>query len=261
MSSDRVVVVIGGAKGIGRGCVLKFLSEGAIVYCADWDEKALKELEDTNLGSKLHTIRVDASSEREVKAFALSVAKNHSKIAALVNSAGIQTYGTVTETTEELWEQTFDVNVKAMFLTAKHFTPLLKANGGGAIVNVSSVQSLVTQRGVVAYAASKGAINGLTRALAVDLADYQIRANAVLPGSVDTPMLRSAADLFKGKKSVDEILKEWGRSHPLGRVAKSSEIGDLVAFLASDAGSFITGGMYVIDGGLTSQVPVVLPQE
>lgn len=261
MSSDRVVVVIGGAKGIGHGCVLKFLGEGAIVFCADWDEKALQELQDSNLGSKLHTTRIDASSESEVQAFAATVAKSHPQIAALVNSAGIQTYGTVTETTEELWDRTLNVNVKSMFLTAKHFTPLLIANGGGAIVNVSSVQSLVTQRGVVAYAASKGAINSLTRALAIDLADYQIRVNAVLPGSVDTPLLRSAAELFKGKKSVDEILKEWGKSHPLGRIAKPAEIGDLVAFLCSDAGAFITGGFYTIDGGLTSQIPVILPQE
>jgi NAD(P)-dependent dehydrogenase (short-subunit alcohol dehydrogenase family) len=137
----------------------------------------------------------------------------------------------------------------------------MKKNGKGSIVNISSVQSLVSQKGVVAYSASKGAINALTRALAIDLAEFQIRANSVLPGSVDTPMLRDAADLFKGDKTVDQIVADWGKGHPLGRVAKTSEIGDLVAFLASDQASFITGGSYVIDGGLTSQVPVVLPDK
>jgi NAD(P)-dependent dehydrogenase (short-subunit alcohol dehydrogenase family) len=148
-----------------------------------------------------------------------------------------------------------------MFFTAKHFVPLMQKNGKGSIVNISSVQSLVSQKGVVAYSASKGAINALTRALAIDLAQHQIRVNAVLPGSVDTPMLRDAADLFKGSKTVDEIVSDWGQGHPLGRVAKTSEIADLVNFLSSEQASFITGASYVIDGGLTCQVPVVLPSK
>ena len=162
---------------------------------------------------------------------------------------------------EDLWDKTFNVNVKSMFFTAKHFVPLMQKNGKGAIVNISSVQSLVSQKGVVAYSASKGAINALTRALAIDLAQHQIRVNAVLPGSVDTPMLRDAADLFKGSKTVDEIVSDWGKGHPLGRVAKTSEIADLVNFLSSEQASFITGASYVIDGGLTCQVPVVLPSK
>lgn len=261
LGGGRVVVVTGGAKGIGLGCTLKFLADGATVFCVDYDDTALQELNSSYQGSNLRISKTDVSSEREVEALAAMVGREFEKIDALINCAGIQTYGSVTETSEEVWDKTIDVNVKSMFLTSKHLVPFMKRNGGGAIVNISSVQSLVTQKGVVAYAASKGAINALTRALAVDLAEFQIRANAVLPGSVDTPMLRGAAELFKGKKSVDEILKEWGRSHPLGRVAKTSEIGDLVAFLASDSGAFITGGFYVIDGGLTSQVPVVLPEE
>jgi NAD(P)-dependent dehydrogenase (short-subunit alcohol dehydrogenase family) len=194
-----------------------------------------------------------------VEKLAAEVEIKYKKIDALVNCAGIQTYGVVTETTEELWDKTFNVNVKSMFFTAKHFVPLMKKNGKGSIVNISSVQSLVSQKGVVAYSASKGAINALTRALAIDLAENQIRVNAVLPGSVDTPMLRDAADLYKGNKTVDEIVSDWGKGHPLGRVAKTSEIADLVNFLSSEQASFITGASYVIDGGLTCQVPVVLP--
>ena len=261
MNKVQRVVITGGAKGIGLGCTLKFLASGAQVFCIDNDEKALKDLSAAHHDAKLHTAKVDVSSEKEVESFAASVAKDSSRIDALVNCAGIQTYGTVTDTTEELWDRTFAVNTKAMFLTAKHFVPLLKNNGGGAIVNISSVQSNVAQKGVVAYASSKGAINTLTRALAVDLAEFQIRANAVLPGSVDTPMLRGAAELFKGEKSVDEILTEWGKSHPLGRVAKTSEVADLVAFLCSDSAVFITGACMTIDGGLTAQVPVVIPEK
>jgi NAD(P)-dependent dehydrogenase (short-subunit alcohol dehydrogenase family) len=258
---DKVVVVTGGAKGIGLGCTLKFIDAKAKIVCADLDEQALLQLANSNKGSELTTQKVDVSSEAQVRALAELVADKYGKVDAIVNCAGIQTYGTVTETSEELWDKTFNVNVKSMFFMAKHFVPLMKKNGKGSIVNISSVQSLVSQKGVVAYSASKGAINALTRALAIDLAEFQIRANSVLPGSVDTPMLRDAADLFKGDKTVDQIVADWGKGHPLGRVAKTSEIGDLVAFLASDQASFITGGSYVIDGGLTSQVPVVLPDK
>lgn len=256
---DKVVVVTGGAKGIGLGCTLKFISEKSKVICADLDDRALSELAASNSGAKLLTSKVDVSSEEQVKNLAQLVESKYGQVDAIVNCAGIQTYGTVTDTSEELWDKTFNVNVKSMFFMAKYFVPLMKKNGKGSIVNISSVQSLVSQKGVVAYSASKGAINALTRALAIDLAEFQIRANSVLPGSVDTPMLRDAANLFKGDKSVDQIVTDWGKGHPLGRVANISEIGDLVAFLSSDQASFITGGSYVIDGGLTSQVPVVLP--
>ena len=126
-------------------------------------------------------------------------------------------------------------------------------------MDLSSVQSLVSQKGVLAYAASKGAINAFSRALAIDLADSQIRVNSVLPGSVDTPMLRKAADLFRGAKSAANVVDEWGQAHPIGRVASGSEIAELIFFLSSDSSSFITGSQYVIDGGLTSQLPVILP--
>ena len=112
---------------------------------------------------------------------------------------------------------------------------------------------------VVAYAASKGAINALTRASAIDLAISNVRVNAILPGSVDTPMLRTSADMHRGEKSIEEVLSDWGAGHPLGRIAKSSEIGDLAVFLVSNESAFITGQSIVIDGGLSIQVPVILP--
>ena len=177
----------------------------------------------------------------------------------MINCAGIQTYGDIVETSEETWDKTFNVNVKSMFLTSKHVAPTMIAQKSGSIVNISSVQSLVSQKTVIAYSASKGAINALTRATAIDLASSNVRVNAILPGSVDTPMLREAAELHRGSMTVDEVLADWGAGHPLGRIAKSSEIGDLAVFLASDNSSFMTGNSVVIDGGLTIQVPVVLP--
>ncbi len=258
---DKVVLVTGGAKGIGQGCVDKFLAEGSKVITFDLDSKAMADQVEyaKKFGTTYSQYLVDVSKEDQVSGAVAKVIAEYGHIDALINCAGIQTYGTVTDTTEEVWDRTFNVNVKSMFFMAKYVVPHMEKNGGGSIVNISSVQSLVSQKSVVAYSASKGAINAMTRAMAIDLASSQIRVNAILPGAVDTPMLRESAELHRGNQTADAVIADWGKSHPLGRLAKAIEIGELAAFLASDAASFITGGSYIIDGGLTTQVPVVLP--
>ena len=259
--SGKVVIVTGGAKGIGEGCVQKFLDAKATVTSFDLDEVSLKSQSSkySNLESRFSSQLVDVSNEVQVAAAISKVLALHGRIDALINCAGIQTYGSVTDTTEEVWDKTFNVNVKSMFLTAKYVAPIMIAQKSGSIVNISSVQSLMSQKTVVAYAASKGAINALTRASAIDLAIDNVRVNAILPGSVYTPMLRTSAEMHRGEKSLEEVLSDWGAGHPLGRIAKSSEIGDLAVFLASNESAFITGQSIVIDGGLSIQVPVILP--
>jgi NAD(P)-dependent dehydrogenase (short-subunit alcohol dehydrogenase family) len=259
--SGKVIIVTGGAKGIGEGCVQKFLDANATVASFDLDEASLKSqsAKYSNLESRFSSQMLDVSNEAQVSAAIAKVLASYGRIDALINCAGIQTYGSVSDTTEDVWDKTFNVNVKSMFLTAKHVAPTMIAQKSGSIVNISSVQSLMSQKTVVAYAASKGAINALTRASAIDLAVDNVRVNAILPGSVDTPMLRTSAEMHRGEKSLEEVLSDWGAGHPLGRIAKSSEIGDLAVFLASNESAFITGQSIVIDGGLSIQVPVVLP--
>jgi NAD(P)-dependent dehydrogenase (short-subunit alcohol dehydrogenase family) len=259
--SGKVVIVTGGAKGIGEGCVQKFLDSNATVVSLDLDDSALKSQESKyeKLESRFSTHLIDVSNEPQVAQSISKVQDTYGRIDGLINCAGIQTYGSVVDTTEEIWDKTFNVNVKSMFLTSKHVAPIMITQKSGSIVNISSVQSLMSQKTVVAYAASKGAINALTRASAIDLAINNVRVNAILPGSVDTPMLRTSADMHRGEKSVDEVLADWGAGHPLGRIAKSSEIGDLAVFLISSESAFITGQSIVIDGGLSIQVPVILP--
>jgi NAD(P)-dependent dehydrogenase (short-subunit alcohol dehydrogenase family) len=178
----------------------------------------------------------------------------------LVNAAGVQRYGTVVDTEEEVWDEVLDVNLKGIYLASKYAIPQMRERGGGAIVNLSSVQAFASQKGVAAYTASKGGINALTRAMALDHAEENIRVNVVCPASVDTPMLRWSADLFKGEKSVEETLKEWGKMHPLGRVARPEEVAEVIAFLASPRASFVTGGDYKVDGGMLAALGVRLPE-
>ena len=258
---SKVAIVTGGAKGIGFGSTKRLLEDGAIVIMFDLDEAGLIKAQEgfAEFGEKISGMKVDVSSDSQVKSAVASIGEKYGQIDYLVNCAGIQTYGTAVETSEETWDKTFNVNVKSMYLTAKYAIPFMRKAKGGSIVNMSSVQSLANQKGVVAYAASKGAINSLTRAIAIDHAAEQIRCNAILPASVDTPMLRESARVFSAGRSEDEILKEWGSSHPIGRMASIHDIGELVGFLCSDKASFITGSSYVIDGGLMTQVPVILP--
>ena len=178
----------------------------------------------------------------------------------LVNSAGVQRYGTVVETEEEGWDEVLDVNLKGIYLASRYAIPGMKKRGGGAIVNLSSVQAFASQTGVAAYTASKGGINALTRAMALDHAGENIRVNAVCPASVDTPMLRWSADLFKGDKSVEETLEDWGTMHPVGRVARPEEVAEVIAFLAGPRASFVTGGDYKVDGGMLAALGVRLPE-
>jgi NAD(P)-dependent dehydrogenase (short-subunit alcohol dehydrogenase family) len=258
----KVALVTGGSLGIGRATARRLADDGAAVVLCGVDnasvEEALAEL--SGAGLEVDGRRADVSSAGEVEGLVRFAADRYGGVDILVNSAGIQRYGTVVDTSEELWDEVLAVNLKGMFLTAKHCVPELRRRGGGAIVNVASVQAFATQGGVAAYAASKAGVVGLTKAIAVDHAAENIRCNAVCPGSVDTPMLRFAAGLFKGDGTEDDTIRGWGSSHPLGRVARPEEVAEVIAFLAGDRASFVTGAELRVDGGLLAQIAVALPE-
>jgi len=140
----------------------------------------------------------------------------------------------------------------------------MRKRGGGAIVHVSSVQGLACQTQAAAYATSKGGLNALTRSMALDFAKDRIRVNVVCPGAVDTPMLRASAAKFAGGRAVDDVLREWGASHPLGkgygRVCTAAEVAEVIAFLLSDRASFMTGAEIKVEGGLLARLGVALPE-
>jgi len=202
----------------------------------------------------LSWIHCDVREAADVEAAIAYAARG--PIDALVYSVGIQQYGTAVECTPEEWDTVQAVNVRGAFLAGHFAVPHMPK--GSAIVHVSSVQGVACQQNVAAYAASKGALNALTRAMALDHAPAGIRVNAVLPGTVDTPMVRSSAELFRADRSTDAIVADWGRMHPLGRVADAVEAARVIAFLLSSEASFITGAMVSVDGGLLAQLSVKL---
>jgi len=255
----RVAIVTGGAAGIGLATVERLAAGGAAVVIGDVGEGlAQKESELREAGLQVRARRADVRSSADLEGLATFAADLYGGVDILVCSAGIQRYGTAVDTPEETWDEVLGVNLKGQFLAAKHTIPLMRRRGGGAIVNVASVQGLATQPKVAAYTASKGGVLALTRAMAIDHAPDHIRVNAVCPGSVDTPMLRWAADLFRGDLSPESQVAEWGRMHPLGRVAKPEEVAEVIAFLASDRASFVSGAQFVIDGGLLARLSVTL---
>ena len=258
--ADRTAIVAGGSTGIGLAAALRLLQGGAKVAICSHDEAtlapALAQLE--GQGEAI-AVRADVTSSADMHRLVEAAEEAFGGVDHLVFAAGSQTYGTVVDTPEEVWERTLAVNLKGAYLSARQAIPQMTRRGGGAIVNVSSVQGMACQTGVAAYAASKGGLDALTRAMALDHAGHGIRVNAVCPGSVDTPMLRRSADLFKGEGTMEATLLGWGRAHPVGRIASLAEIAEVIAFLLSPAAAFMTGETVRVDGGLLAGVPVRLP--
>lgn len=243
-------IVFGGSSGIGLAAAQLLHERGSNVMVASRETSPPDVLREQDGLSWVHC---DVREPREVAA-AIAKAAIAGPIDAIVYSAGIQRYGTVVDCSLEEWDMVQAVNVRGAFLAAHFAVPHMPR--GSAIVHVSSVQGTACQQGVAAYAASKGALDALTRAMALDHAGAGIRVNAVLPGTVDTPMVRSSAELFRGDKTADSVVAEWGRLHPLGRVAKPVEVARVIAFLLGVEASFITGAMITVDGGLLAQLSV-----
>ncbi|HUB71617.1 MAG TPA: SDR family oxidoreductase [Acidimicrobiales bacterium] len=261
MLDGTVSVVAGGSSGIGLAVVTRLAEHGAVVefLANDPDGVASAERDFRDGGADVRGSVVDASDPAQVHAFMEGVAERHGRLGVLVNCIGIQRYGTVESTSPETWDEVFAVNLKSMFLTAKYAVPLMRRNGGGAIVNVSSAQAVASQQNVVAYTATKGAIVAMTRAMAVDHAREGIRVNSVCPGSVDTPML------WEGARNVSEedpgkVVAGWGSMYPLGRIARPAEIADAIVYLASPYSSFVTGADLRVDGGLLAGVALPAPE-
>lgn len=260
--AGRVALVTGSAAGIGLASARSLAEAGASVFLTGLDGDQLRDVlsEFTLAGLIAAGSPADLRDSRAGRDLVTAALDRFGRLDIVVNSAGVQRYGTVLNTSEETWDEVFEINVKSIFRVCGAAVPAFRRQDGGSIVNISSVQAFTTQTDVAAYTASKAAILGLTRAMAVDHAGEGIRVNAVCPGSVDTPMLRWAAErLAAAGQRPDELISQWGAAHPIGRVAAASEVAAAVLFLAGPDASFITGAELCVDGGLSVSCGATLP--
>ena len=237
----RVVLITGAAGGIGRATVQLFAEKGWKVIGVD--RASFGE----NFPGNGVFIQKDISVPENLKAIYDEVKQFTDTLDAVVNNAALQVCKPLVETSVEEWDAVMASNLRSVFLGARLAHPLLKNKGGGAIVNVSSVHAIATSPGVSSYAASKGGLLALTRSMAIEFAENNIRVNAILPGAVDTPMLTAHLD--------QERLENLARRTVNGRVGKPSELAHAIYFLADDEqSSFITGTSLLVDGGATAKL-------
>jgi meso-butanediol dehydrogenase / (S,S)-butanediol dehydrogenase / diacetyl reductase len=255
--SGRIALVTG-TTGIGRAIAIRFASGGAqVVACGiDADENAKLARIASDRGLNLQVENCDVAEQSQVQSLIAKIAERFSGPDIIINAAAIHPFGTVTETDPATWNRCMMVNVGSVYLLAHYGIPEMKKRGGGSIINLASVQGYACQRGVAAYATSKGAIHSLTRALALDHAKDNIRVNSISPGSIRTPMLARSAANFAPGLPEDEAFARFGAAHPLGRIGTPEEVAELAAFLASDRAAFCTGGDYLVDGGLLAGIGV-----
>jgi meso-butanediol dehydrogenase / (S,S)-butanediol dehydrogenase / diacetyl reductase len=250
------VALVTGTSGIARASVLRLAAGGAQVLACGIDNAANAELESA-APEGVRVRQADVSQPPSVAAAVAEAVNGFGGLDIIVNSAAVHPFGTVETTTAETWARCLAVNVGSVHLTAHFGIPHMRKRGGGAIVNIASVQGYACQQNVAAYVASKGAIHALTRAMALDHAADGIRVNSVSPGSVRTPMLAMAARMFDGQDAdIEAVFRRFGAAHPLGRIGEPEEVAELVAFLAGSRGAFCTGGDYLVDGGLTAGIGV-----
>ncbi|PIU98680.1 hypothetical protein COS61_00070 [Candidatus Wolfebacteria bacterium CG03_land_8_20_14_0_80_40_12] len=243
----KVAIVTGARRGMGRTHALALAKAGAKVAVADISlEECQRVVEEiAKQGGEAMAIKCDVSKKKEVDEMVKKIVKEFGKIDILVNNAGIAQFVPFLEMTEEEWDRTLDINLKGYFLCAQACVKEMVKQKSGVIVNIASVamgQQGVGMSNIVHYCASKGGIAGMTEALAVELAPYNIRVNAISPGMIETPMISS---IKQDSKTVEAMLAKV----PMRRVGKPEEVSNLVLFLASEVSSYMTGSTVIIDGG------------
>ena len=239
----KVAIVTGGSKGIGAATVVCLLNDGYIVYNLD-----------ISAADHGEHIQCDVSDVNAVANAVKAIGTRHNTIDALISNAGRHLSANIEDTSEQALDALFALNVKGAFSLVKHALPFMKEKGG-AIVLVASDQAIIGKRNSFAYNMSKAALASMAKTTALDYAQYSIRANAICPGTIETPLYHNAIDSYCAKSGEDknEVHSAEASLQPLNRLGQPEEVADYIGFLVSDSAKFITGSLQVIDGGYTAQ--------
>jgi NAD(P)-dependent dehydrogenase (short-subunit alcohol dehydrogenase family) len=248
--TDRVAVITGGASGMGEGTVRRFVDEGARVVIADLQDAKGNTLADTLGGAAVYQ-RTDVAEERDVRAAVERAVDEFGRLDVMFNNAGIGgAIGPIADTSVEDYDRTMNVLLRGVFLGMKHAAPVMKRQGSGCIISTASVAGLSGGRGPHIYSAAKAAVINLTRSVAIELAEHNIRVNCICPGGIATPLLAGA--LGGTEEALALVRDRLATLQPIPRSGMPDDIANAALWLASDEASFVTGQAIVIDGGLTA---------
>lgn len=240
---NKICIVTGGSSGIGLATVKCFINNGYTVYNLD--------IQPSNIGN---FIKCDMSNVEQVQQAIALIGKQEQHINVLVSNAGIHRSANIENTSEELLDEVFSINVKGAYAATKAVLPLMKKQGLGAIIYIASEQAVIGKKNSFAYNLSKHALASMAKTTALDYASYNIRANAICPGTVETPLYHNAIDKYCNESGANkaEVHAEEAALQPLNRLGQPEEVAEYALFLASDKAPFITGSLQVIDGGYTT---------
>lgn len=243
--TGKVAIVTGGASGIGLATAKAFLKKGAKVVVADFNEEGGKQAEQQlNQGdAEVAFVKVDVASEESVEQLVASTVERYGRVDIMVNNAGVGVLGVTHELTYEDYHKVVSINQDGVFFGAKHAIKNMLENGGGVIINTSSILGSVGEGGAFAYNATKGAVNLMTKSLAIQYAEHNIRVNAVAPGYVESGMV--------SKEALGDFYDALVAKHPVGRLGQPDEIAHAIVFLVEN--EFVTGSTLMVDGGYTAQ--------
>ncbi len=249
--AGKTALITGGGTGIGRACALLFSREGARVAVAGRRAEPLAALaaEIYNAGGEALAVHCDVTDVDQVERAVRMTVDRFGRLNAVVNSAGALAVGTAEETSEAHWDRMIAVNLKGTFLVSRAALAELRKSGGGSIINIGSVLGLVGMQQRVAYAASKGGVIQLTKAMALDHAQEGIRINCICPAIVETELIR---ELFAQDKDAEALRRKRIEQIPLGRMGRPEDVAQMAVFLASEESSWLTGAALPLDGGLTA---------